>query len=174
MNGFREGNHVVDKAGRICHTLGMSHTTVIVDTKFGRLALTPTSADHIYATTNPGGGRVDQLLPWTIRGKKHKFITAHLYRHPDGKFRVGGLTPDTSTGLYADTLSSFAKKQAIPALEDAANELGRSQPGVFVTAERDSLTDEIERLKAKSTTLSDELRTVDAEIGRLIEQLDKV
>ena len=152
----------------------MSHPAYVVTTKFGQLSLTPTSADHVYATTNPAGGRTDQLLPWTIRGKEHKFITAHVYKHRDGVWRVGGETADTRTGLYADSLSAFAKKVAIPEIEEAVRRLVIARSDVFVDAQKEDLKSRIERLSAKRDEALATFTALVQEIDPLILELDKL
>jgi hypothetical protein len=147
----------------------MSHTATVVVTKFGRISLTPTSATHVYATTNPGGGRVDQLLPWTIRGKEHKFITAHLYRWSDGQFHIGEEKDSLASyhGLYATSLSDAARKTVVPVLESAVNNFANDTPSAFRDAAIEDLNDKIDRLETERAELVAKAHKVTDEITAL-------
>ncbi len=154
----------------------MSHTAYVVSTKFGKLSVTPTSANHVYVTTNPGGGRVDQLLPWTIRGKEHKFITAHLYRWSDGQFHVGEQKDNLASyhGLYADTLSSAARRLAVPVIESAINNFAIEWTTAFRDAEAESLATAIERKTEERDELLAKLTVLDREIAELVDSRSKL
>lgn len=149
-----------------------------IDAKFGKLALVVTDANHIYATTNPSGGREADLLPWTIRGKEYNFITAHLHRWSDTRFHVGEEKNKNqgfyAGGLYADGLTAFARKQAAPAIEAAVNDYVESHRTVTDYAQVLSLKNTLERLKVKREELSAESRKVVAEIQTTIEAIDAI
>jgi hypothetical protein len=145
----------------------MERTSYLVQGKFGKMTFTPTSGTHIYATTNPGGGKPEQITPWVINGKTYKFITAHLYKHADGVWRCGDPRTSDRSGLYFDEGTESAKRQARTVIEELV--------AAFVEARPDALTDaqdadnalQLERLAAKRDALETELADVRREIAAL-------
>jgi hypothetical protein len=146
----------------------MDRTSYLVQGKFGKMTFTPTSGTHIYATTNPGGGKPEQITPWVINGKTYKFITAHLYKHFDGVWRVGDAPGRQHMGLYFDGGTESAKRQARTVIEELAAAFVEARPDALKDAQDADTAAQLERLAAKRDALEAELADVRREIADLV------
>lgn len=128
----------------------------ILDTKYGKIALTSTGNDHIYVTTNPG--RVAEILPWTIRGRAIPNLSAHLHRWSDGRFHIGEEIHKENAGLlmhYSMYFNGTAaqKRAAYEEINDVVSVWAGSEEGVVALhrAEIESLTQKINDTERRLT-----------------------
>lgn len=136
-----------------------------VPTKFGLMALTPTEANHIYITHDAQDGRAS--TPITIRGILYR-ASAHVYRYPDGKWRVGAPTsaeyqrPREAYMSFAEfrqmVPSRPAKKAFIEEVERVVNRWASRNAPKIHDAEQDHIQTQIDRLAREVEVMETELK----------------
>jgi hypothetical protein len=144
-------------------------------TKFGALMLTPTSDDHIHATTNPTGGRLEDLLPWTINGKTYNFIKAHAHREGEQwKLRYRDKDDVWQTGLYFSEGTPSAQKQALNELERAITQWANSAVGKLALhrADVERVEHELAQQQYERETAARELAEAEEGVATLQHELD--
>lgn len=154
-----------------------------VDCRFGKVVVTPTGEDHIYLTSNPDGGRSTEFN-FIIRGVPYT-VSAHLFRHPDGVWRIGPVDVNEwqrlsghlflrFTGNRAfsrDTPSTPAQKSAAAEIESVVNAWAAAHPGNIADAKLQAMKTEKARLDAKRVDLLKSLAVLDEQIEDLTRRI---
>jgi hypothetical protein len=148
-------------------------------TKYGDVAVTPTSADHVHVTTNPGSGRDADRLDLVINGKLYRGnLSAHMHRWSDGKFHVGEQKDNLAAyhSLYFDAGTDAAKKTMRAALELVVNAWAESAEGqqALHDAAVADLRTKIERANAKRQDALFTVNALDNELAALNAALRKL
>lgn len=151
-----------------------------VKCKFGTVAVIPTDANHIYATSNPDSGR--NTLPFNVRGVDYS-VSAHVYRYKDGSWHVG---PEKVAeymrlrdGLYMSRRdykdpSDAARQAAAAEIETVVRAWAAKNSSSLSFAEFTAAQSHLESLKSQRAEKAKELAAIDAEIKAATAELSRL
>jgi septal ring factor EnvC (AmiA/AmiB activator) len=138
-----------------------------VDTKYGKIAIAFTNADHAHCTTYPDNVNDSNAKPLKVNGKE-RHISMHVYLISERTDIQKQRDVYWASGVLFDKppATSVTEKVHVE-VTSAVKNLAALNASLVKSAQRRSLQNQFERAQEKRDELSEKLKKIEAELFKL-------